>query len=587
MTSAALLLSIVSGGTTISEPKGNLKGLRSEVIKRLKKLFRRRVPAELAISPELADSLCALSFELRRQVGVLLNRRGQVTEVVVGEAKGIELPELGRSRGAAGRLAGVRFVHTHLFGEGLDDEDLLALRLSRLDVVCALCVEDGHCSRVELAHLHPGQLGEDGIERLQVPSVYALQFPVLDVVRELESEFQSVLSDGKQTKEAKGKDRAVLIGVRTREGGSDERSMAELIRLAESADLQVVSHGIQTRANVDPRTVVGKGKLQQLILDSLSLGASMIIVDRALSPAQARAIADMAQVEVLDRNQLILAIFGQRAKSRAGRLQVELAGLKYELPRLHQRAKGLSRITGGIGAQGPGETKLEIHRRRVRARIDRLEKEIDALGRQRQLRRKNRLSQGIPVVSLVGYTNAGKSTLLNRLTKSDVIAEDRLFATLDPTSRRIHLLGGTDIVLTDTVGFIQDLPKELVSAFRATLEELEDADVLLHVLDASDAHHETQADAVNRILDDLGLEDLPRLVVFNKVDCLDEAQRDELGEHDLAISAQKGQGLTQLLETLEELVLVSREQALVARKEKVEPKFKPVCDWEPISEEEV
>jgi len=287
-------------------------------------------------------------------------------------------------------------------------------------------------------------------------------------------------------------------------------------------------------------------------MDSAQLSADMIIFDCPLTSAQAHSIAEETNVEVLDRNQLILAIFGQRARSQVGRLQVELASLRYELPRLHKKFEGLSRITGGIGATGPGETKLEIHRRRVRQRISHLEKQIERHTRQRQLSRRRRQERGVPVVSIVGYTNSGKSTLFNRMTASEVTAEDLLFATLDPTRRRVSFGQGREFVLADTVGFIRDLPRELMQAFEATLEELSEAVLLVHLVDLANPDHDEQVESVHQILESLDLHRLPRLVVYNKCDRLEELGVDivEEAEGPLFVSARTGKNVPRLLETI-------------------------------------
>jgi len=297
-----------------------------------------------------------------------------------------------------------------------------------------------------------------------------------------------------------------------------DASMAELRELARTAGVLVVDEIVQIRKAIDPRTVLGKGKIEEITLRALELGAEVLIFDRDLSPSQLRAITNETDLKVIDRTQLILDIFAQHAKSRDGKLQVELAQLKYALPRLVEKSTAMSRLTGGIGGQGPGETKLEIHRRRARDRINRLEKEIENLSKQRNLRRKRRHDGGIPVVSIVGYTNAGKSTLLNAVTNATVLAENKLFATLDTTTRRLRFPEEREVVLTDTVGFIRDLPKDLVNAFRATLEELEESDLILHVLDASDPRVDDKRKSVEAILEDLGLEEMRQIVVLNKVD---------------------------------------------------------------------
>jgi GTP-binding protein HflX len=352
------------------------------------------------------------------------------------------------------------------------------------------------------------------------------------------------------------RDAAVLVGVWQAGRGARrqaEASMAELAELARTASVRVLDEVIQLRKQIDPKTVLGKGKLEELTLRALELGAELIIFDRDLSPSQLRAITNETDLRVLDRTQLILDIFAQHAKSRDGKLQVELAQLKYALPRLIERSTAMSRLTGGIGGVGPGETKLEIHRRRARERIHRLEQEIGKLSVQREVRRKRRDSRRIPVVSIVGYTNAGKSTLLNALTQSEVIAENKLFATLDTTTRRLRFPEEREIILADTVGFIRDLPKDLVNAFKATLEELEESDLILHVIDGSDPRVDQKRQAVEGIIEELGLEDYDRLVVINKVDKTPRPMVSALKRvtNGVAVSALEGEGFDTLLEAIE------------------------------------
>jgi GTP-binding protein HflX len=328
----------------------------------------------------------------------------------------------------------------------------------------------------------------------------------------------------------------------------------ELKELCRTAGVRVLDVVTQRRPQIDPRYLIGKGKLDELVTRALQADASMIVFDHDLSPAQARSISDATELKVIDRTMLILDIFAQHAHSRDGKLQVELAQLKYTLPRLHEKNTMMSRLTGGIGGRGPGETKLEVNRRRAREKIHLLEQQIAQLGKRREQRRALRTRSDLPIVSIVGYTNAGKSTLLNTLTRGDVLVEDKLFATLDPTSRRLRFPDEREIIVTDTVGFIRDLPKDLVAAFRATLEELDEADLLLHVVDGADPAREQQILSVERILGDLGLMEKPRLLVFNKIDKLTEDQVIELAadrEKSIAVSARDEKSLKPLLRAME------------------------------------
>jgi GTP-binding protein HflX len=348
-----------------------------------------------------------------------------------------------------------------------------------------------------------------------------------------------------------GKDgRAILVHVTTGSRAQAEASLSELGELAASADLQVVDRILQRRAAFDPRTLMGQGRLEDLIVRAMRLQADFIVVDQNLTPAQARAIAEATDLKVIDRSQLILDIFARRARTSEGKVQVELAQLKYLLPRLMSRGdSGLSRLEGGIGGRGPGEQKLEADRRRVRDRIRSLERMLASERTRREQRRARRRERDVPVVSLVGYTNAGKSTLLNRLTRSEVFVENKMFATLDPTSRRLRLPREREIVINDTVGFIRDLPKDLLAAFRSTLEEIQDSDLIVHLVDSSHADHGAQIASVERILRELGYGDIPRLLVYNKADLLtqDELAERVDGRDALAVSATTGMGMGLLL----------------------------------------
>ncbi len=519
---------------------GFTKGLKSNQLRRIEKLATRRVSPDQIISPELARQMSELSHETGRQIGVLLNRKGQVDYVMVGDAKKIEMPDFGRARVSQDRFRGLRCIHTHLNGEKLTNDDLTDLALLRLDLMAIIQVDrrTGLPGDVHAAHLVPANPAQQSADiSISLPYEFLKPAPPssLDVdfgelIVSLEDEMARVRLSSGRTK-AHGKDRVILVGVTTGHLSDAEDSMKELEELALSADTVVLDKIIQRRPNIDPRTVLGKGKLEELLIRAMRTGADMLVFDAELSPAQVRSISEATELKVVDRPQLILDIFAQRAQSREGKLQVELAQLKYMLPRLAQGANAaFSRLAGGIGGRGPGETKLETDRRRVRDRIAQLEKQVDSLGRQRQERRKRRLEKHLPIISLVGYTNAGKSTLLNSLTNSDVYAEQKMFATLDPTSRRLRLPIEQEVIINDTVGFIRDLPETLVAAFRATLEEISDSDLILHIVDASNPRCMEQISSVNAILGELGLSDIKTVVVLNKSDLLDESESHLLEE---------------------------------------------------------
>lgn len=515
--------------------QGNTTGLSPHATKTLERLYRRKVPLANITTNELNKTLVEASHETGRQVGVLVHRSGQIDSVIVGDATQLMLPEIGRLRAAHGRLRALRLIHTHLFGEELTKDDILDLVRLRLDLVCALMLTpEGEIRAMHYAYNTPAF--EDGDPAYQTvgpmhPSRLDANFGQL--IAALEDEFAK-LSKSRAVDAKDGKAILVHVGKKIRKRGgatldptyTADARLRELTELARTAGVEVMDTFVQLRDRVDPRFVVGKGKLDEIMFRAFELDVTTLIFDQDLSPSQASYISRLSDLKVIDRTQLILDIFAQRAETAAGKLQVELAQLKYALPRLAQKDDSLSRLTGGIGGRGPGETKLEIGRRRARERIARLEQRLKVLAKQRRQRRNKR--QSLPIVSIVGYTNAGKSTLLNALTQSHVVAEDKLFATLDTRSRRLRFPEDREVIITDTVGFIRDLPKDLMSAFRATFEETADADLILHVVDSADPDRDQQIATTEKLLTELDLDGTPRVVVYNKADLLSDDMRSRI-----------------------------------------------------------
>jgi GTP-binding protein HflX len=534
---------------------GNTTGLSPHATKALERIYRRRVPLEHIATPELIKSLAEASHESGRQVGALVHRSGEIDYVIAGDATKLMLPDIGRLRAATGRFRALRLIHTHLYNEPLTRDDLVDLVRLRLDLVAAIQLSpEGEARTIHYAYNTPvaepsnprrshialplpeGEamlLSAEG--SLPYRQVGPLPFGRSEVnfgelIQALEDEF----ARRTRTRAVTAKDgRAILVHVSDKAKAHNhfaaEESLRELSELSRTAGVQVMDTVLQSRERIDPKFVLGKGKLDEVVLRAAELDVETLIFDHNLTPSQAAAIVKHTDLKVVDRTQLILDIFAQRAESSDGKLQVELAQLKYALPWLSLKDNALSRLTGGIGGRGPGETKLEVGRRRAKERVSFLEAQLRKLSKQRTQRRRRRGRQDIPVVSIVGYTNAGKSTLLNALTGASVLAEDKLFATLDTRSRRLRFPEEREVVITDTVGFIRDLPKDLFSAFRATFEEAADADLLLHVVDASDPARDQQIETTVDLLEELGLGGIPRILVYNKVDMMEKEQARLLG----------------------------------------------------------
>jgi GTP-binding protein HflX len=500
---------------TIPTVHGNIAGLKPAELRMLERLYRRKVPPATVITPEAARALTEASAAVGRQVGLIIDRNGTVRYVLVGSNRSILIPDLSDLRLGSKRLRGVRFVHTHLADQPLSQEDLTDLALLRLDLIAAVHARhDGLPGMVSIAYLLPPNPEERLYEVLPPRPVHALELAAGELIADIERQMERA----EVAREVAARDRAILVSVSKKSRHDQEESLEELKELARSDGITVLDTVVQRPHDINPRYLMGEGKLKDLIIRSQQLGADLIVFDQDLSPAQVKSIGDITEMRVIDRTQLILDIFARRAHSGDGKVQVELAQLKYRLPRLSERSTALSRLTGGIGGRGPGETRLEIDMRRARDRIRRLEKQLETLGKARQQRRERRVRSEIPIVSIAGYTNAGKSTLFNNLTRSGVKAENLLFATLDTATRRLRFPREREVVITDTVGFIRDLPEDLLGAFRATLDEMRDADLILHVVDISNTRFEQQIASVEKILEEIGLDRIPRLMVLNKVD---------------------------------------------------------------------
>ncbi|MEB3279292.1 MAG: GTPase HflX [Lyngbya sp.] len=571
-----------SGGP-IETIYGNLQGLKPSQLKGLQRLYHQRIPVDRITTSEFAQRLAASSTEIGQPVCVYLNRRGQVIRVGVGTPRQTQIPPLELPRYGEGRLSGIRCIATQVKSDPPNESALTAMAIQRLDVLVILTLTGsgfqrrggggtGYIEQAYLAHLLPPTAEENNgnIATPLAPIPYYLSCPqsldmlskqdFIDLVDNLEAELQREFIA--QTVDSDG-DKVLLVGVKTEDISPQrfEDGLAELVRLVDTAGGRVLETLRQKRSRPHPQTVVGQGKVQEIALTAQTVGASLIVFDRDLSPAQVRNLETQIGVRVVDRTEVILDIFAQRAQSRAGKLQVELAQLEYSLPRLTGRGQAMSRLGGGIGTRGPGETKLETERRAIQRRIARLQQEVNQLQAHRS-RLRQRRQQEVPTIAIVGYTNAGKSTLLNVLTSSEIYAADQLFATLDPTSRRLTIPNAiTDepqtVVLTDTVGFIHELPPALIDAFRATLEEVSDADALVHVVDLSHPAWQSQIESVMQILMSMPITPGPALLAFNKIDQVDgETLRFAQEEYPQAafISAGKALGLETLRQRIGQLV---------------------------------
>ncbi|HOE16516.1 MAG TPA: GTPase HflX [Syntrophorhabdaceae bacterium] len=494
-----------------------------------------------------------VSKEASRQIGILINRRGMVEYVVVGDNRGIEIPRLSTERVGRARFRGLRFIHTHLNGELLSREDLTDLAILQLDLVACITERTGERgASIHIGHLVPENREGKTWAFMDPVGIQELDIDFVSFITELENEF--VRARGRFYITGGNKDQCVLVSVVPPGRDKDvEGHIAEMKDLCYSAGITVLDTATQRPKELHPRYLVGKGKIGEIIMRCQQLGADLLVFDEELTPGQMNSISSMTELKVIDRNQLILDIFAGRANTNEAKIQVELAQLKYILPRLAEKNTAFSRLTGGIGGRGPGETKLEVDRRRIRDKIAFLEKKLVEIRKVREKKREKRRFSGIPIVSIIGYTNSGKSTLLNLLTKSAVEVEDRPFSTLNPTTRTIKYPERKAIILTDTVGFIDRLPQVLLRAFIATLEELEDAHLLIHLVDVSAQDFEEKMGIVEDTLRTIGLDDKKGIIVFNKIDRVDRTylQYAEQRHHAVSISCTKREGIERLIETIE------------------------------------
>lgn len=538
------------------EIKGNIKGIRDSVIAELQKLYDMQSPQ--LVSQELAVKLADITEYINREISVYITRSGQIIEIAVGDNATVELPSFSGRRGT-GRLSGIRCVHTHPGGNPyLSGVDISALKNNKYDAMVAIGVISPDFTKSELTFGLITGIDSNENYTAECYGPYSIEDAENINFVNTVSTIERILD--KQTGTASLQvmsERAILIGMEW--GRNDslwtvDDSLEELKQLADTAGATVIKKFIQKRPKPDPAFFIGRGKVQELALYAQQENIDLCIFDDELSPAQQRNIESVMGIRILDRTALILDIFAQRARTNEGKLQVELAQLQYTLPRIMGKGLMLSRLGGGIGTRGPGETKLEVDRRRIRDRIAFIKEQIEKVKAVRSLHRSKRKKNNVFEVSLVGYTNAGKSTLLNTLTNSDIYAKDQLFATLDPTTRQLTLPNKQEIIITDTVGFIQRLPHQLIAAFRSTLEVVTEADLLVHVIDVSHELYKEQAAAVHEVLKEIGAETKPVITVYNKIDKLPPdsklADRLALEEDTVCISAAKKLNL----ETLQQMI---------------------------------
>lgn len=525
----------------------NTEGIKKSLVKRLENLKDLTVEKYQLVSEEIIAEICYVTEETGKEIAVYIDRKGGVLDVSIGDENTVTLKDFG-SRRSEESLSGIRCIHTHPNGVGgLSDVDISALKKMKFDIMAAVGVADGKMTNASLAFL-----GADSDKQLQtiVMGLYSqdrlMKVNILDIINEAEASIKDIRKLSKEVDS--DTERAVLVGI------EDEEALDELRELLKTAGGYEVGRMVQSREKKDTAFFIGKGKLKELMLLSQAMDANLVVFDEELSGAQLRNLEEALGLKVIDRTQLILDIFAQRARSREGKLQVELAQLKYMMPRLIGMAHHMSRTGSGIGSRGPGEKKLEVDRRRIRDRLNDLENDLKDVKKHRDLQREGRVSRKVFQVCLVGYTNAGKSTLLNNLAEADIYAKDQLFATLDPTTRKVNLGNGKEVLITDTVGFIRKLPHDLVEAFKSTLEEVLNADLLIHVVDGSNPDYETQVRVVMDVLAELGADDKDTIIAINKIDkCPGKFAAAEYKdvENAVHISAVERMGLPKLISLIE------------------------------------
>lgn len=534
---------------------GDLANIKTYVLEKLKAIYELTVPIGQVSTHELNEAMLEVTDILEREVAVYINRHGKIVQVALGDADTVDLPEFAKSSRSERRLSGIRCIHTHPSGDvRLSMPDLSSLRRLKFDCMVAIGRKDS--TSIGCMGFFTGEEASDGT--LEISQYGPLKMSAMAAINlnMLVAAINKKLNAVKVVSTANEVERAILAGV-SHKGmlWPIDESLAELARLADTAGADVSVTVTQQREKPDTAFFLGKGKVTEISMLIQEHDASLLILDDELTPSQQHNLEQVLGIKVIDRTALILDIFAQRAHSSEGKLQVELAQLRYNLPRLMGQGMTLSRLGGGIGTRGPGETKLEVDRRRIYSRIHDIEVQIENLRKNRNMHRLRRKESQLPLVSLVGYTNAGKSTLLNKLTGADVLAEDKLFATLDTTTRQLVLPEKQEILLTDTVGFIQKLPHTLVKAFRATLEEVQEADLLLHVVDASNENYEKQIEAVIKVLQELNAADKPALFVFNKIDCLSNRNACQIMLRDrqgICVSAATGENIAELKQCIED-----------------------------------